>query len=110
MWGVCTESKFYLSTKICNSCYYIENREKILKNNKAYRIRNRDKLLARRKELRNANIEHYRELERASYKRRYKVNKEKILEKNRKYQLAHKSEIREYMKMYYQKNKSQWKQ
>ena len=45
-----------------------------------------------------------------SYKRRYKVNKEKILEKNRKYQLAHKSEIREYMKMYYQKNKSQWKQ
>ena len=22
------ESKFYLSTKICNSCYYIENREK----------------------------------------------------------------------------------
>lgn len=104
------ESKFYLSTKICNSCYYIENREKILKNNKAYRIRNRDKLLARRKELRNANIEHYRELERASYKRRYKVNKEKILEKNRKYQLAHKSEIREYMKVYYQKNKSKWKQ
>ena len=32
------------------------------------------------------------------------------LEKNRKYQLAHKSEIREYMKVYYQKNKSKWKQ
>lgn len=103
------ERKFCLSTKICNSCYYIVNRERLLKNNKAYRIRNRDKLLARRKELRNANIEHYRELGRLADKRRYQANKDKVLEKNRRYQLAHKSELREYSKMYYQKNKSKWK-
>lgn len=102
------KSKFHWSWKLCNSCYYTDNKERILAVNKRYRINNRDGLLARRKELRVADIDRYRELERASYRKRYNRDKESILEINKKSYLKNKEKRLQYLKAYYEKNKEKW--
>lgn len=102
------KSRFRWSWKLCNHCYYIENRAMILAINKKYRINNRDRLLERRRELRLVDIDRSRELERASYRRRYKKDKDSILATNKKSYLKNREKRLQYLKDYYKKNKDKW--
>lgn len=96
------KSKFHMSHRICNKCYYRKNSDRLKENNARWKRLNPDKERACKQKWRDENRDIINEKQ-----RKWRAeNREKIREYARKRRAKNAEKLKEYQREYYLKNKA----